>query len=288
MTAVDYAGIEVKKNELIRKGTQGSVFIAPVTATAITSTNLFDATTGGLAALPAGYKDLGWTAITGAVFARKVTSTDIPAWGTNDPVRSDITADTTTLQVDGYETKLQTISLYTGVDQSTMIPATNGSLQVNLPSAPQPKFYRALALAIDESSGGEIVIARFLPRCQVTNYTNQSYSNDKDPLVWGIELTAYQDSTLGFAQAQLYGGEGWLSLITRMGFPRIVTCTTAVSTALVATSGTFSSADVGATVSGGTIPANTTIATFTDSTHVVMSAAATAIATAVPVTVTPV
>lgn len=280
-----YASLENKKNELVRKGLQGSVFIAPVTADAVDVTTLFDTGTGQLAMLPIGYADLGWTSDTGAVFARKSTSTDVLAWGTNDPIRSDITADVTTLAVSAFETKLLTLSLYSGVDSSSITPAANGTVVVPSPASPVAKFYRVLVVAVDEGDAGEIVLARFLPRAQVSGYDNQSFANTKDPVVWGVTFTAYQDSTLGYAQAQLYGGAGWLGLIDDMGFARTVTCTTATSTLLVATTGTFSASDVGDTVAGAGITAGTTIATYTDPTHVVLSAATTASATGVAVTI---
>jgi hypothetical protein len=281
-----YAALEVKKDELIRKGIQGSVFIADYTAPAISVSTLFSAVTGDLAALPTGYNDLGWTDTTGAVFARKITSTDINSWGTNDPVRSDITADATTMTVVAYQTNLVTIGLWSNTEITSLIPVgVNGVMAIPDPIAPLPRFYRLLAVGIDETSNGEIVFARFLPKAQVTNYQTQSYANGKDPLQYGLDFTAYQDSILGYAQEMIYGGAGWLALLGDMGISRIVICTTALTTTLVATTGTFTAADVGATVSGSGIPNGTTIATFTNSTTVVMSAAGTIAATLVNVAV---
>jgi len=271
-----YASLELKKNELIRKGLQGSVFIAAGSAPAVVASTLFDAATGDLSTLPLGYQDLGWTTDTGAVFARKVTSTDINGWGTNDPVRSDITGDNTTMAVVAEETKLLTIGLGANVDTSTLVPVgVNGVVAVPYPSSPVSRFYRVLAVAVDSGAGGEIILARFFPRAQVSGYDSQSYANGKDPIQTGLTFTAYQDSVLGYAQEQLYGGPGWLSLLSDMGMSRIVICTVALTTALVATTGLFSAADVGKVVSGVGIPTGTTIVTFTDTTHVVMSAAGT-------------
>ena len=292
MTAVDLAGIESKRDELIRKGIAGAVFIASTDATAIAYTNLFDADSGGLSALPTAggtYEDLGRCSTAGVVFARKVTSTDIDGWGTNDPVRSDITADVTTIKVDGYETKALTISQYTGVDVSDMTPdATNGTFEVDVPTAPSSKYVRILALAVDGSPGDEFVVARFMPRCKITDYTDQSYANDKDPIVWGATFQAYKDSTLGFAQRQLYGGEQIIGSLASMGFPRVVTCTTATTTALVATAGKFLASDVGLEVAAtGKITPGTTIESYTDATHVTMSAVGLGAGTGIAVTVGP-
>jgi hypothetical protein len=59
----------------------------------------------------------------------------------------------------------------------------------------------------------------------------------------------------------------------------------ASSTALVSATANFTSADVGSKVTGTGIPTNTTIASVTDSSHAVMSAAATATSTGVTVTI---
>lgn len=64
-----------------------------------------------------------------------------------------------------------------------------------------------------------------------------------------------------------------------------VTVTTNSTTALVATTGTFSVADVGDPISGAGIPVGATIASVTDATHATLSVAATASAAGVVVTI---
>ena len=61
--------------------------------------------------------------------------------------------------------------------------------------------------------------------------------------------------------------------------------TTAVGTAVTSATASFTSADVGATISGGTIPGATTIASVTNSTTIVLSAAATSAASGVSLTI---
>lgn len=64
---------------------------------------------------------------------------------------------------------------------------------------------------------------------------------------------------------------------------RGLVCSTALSAVLVATTGVFSASDVGASVVGAGIPAGTTILSFTNSTSITMSNAATIAATGVTV-----
>lgn len=281
-----YASIENKKAELIRKGIQGSVFIAPYTAPAIAVSTLFGST-GDLATLPTGYNDLGWTDDTGVVFARKISTTDVTGWGTLDPLRTDVTADSTTMEVNAYQTNLVTIGLFANVLPAAISGAVNGVVSLDVPVAPITNYYRVLAVGIDETAYGEVVFARYLPNAQVTDYKSQSYSDGKDPLSYGLTFTANLDGPSGFAQQMLYGGAGWLYMLSDAGIPRIVTCTVALTTILTATTGTFSSYDIGATVSGVGLTASQTIVSITSPTVCVLSAAGTTAGAGVAVTVTP-
>lgn len=280
-----YASIEQKKSELIRKGIQGSVFIAPYTAPPIVVSTLFGVT-GDVATLPSGYIDLGWTDDTGAMFARKITTTDVTGWGSIDPLREDITADSTTMEVNAYETDLLTIALFANVQDSTLVAAANGALGVPVPVASTPTIYRVLAVGADESPYGEIIFARYFPNAQITDYKGQSFAL-KDPLAYGMTFTANLDSIAGFAQEMIYGGAGWLYMLSDAGIPRVIQCTVALTTTLIATTGGFSSFDVGATVSGTGLAGGQTIASVTNATTAILSAAGTTAGAAVPVTITP-
>lgn len=289
-----YLSIQERKAELIRKALQGSVFIANNTAAAITAATLFDTDSGDLVALPAGYTDLGILTDAGVKASRAIKQTDLTGWGFNAPVRSDITSDATTLVMEPEETKLETLALYIGVDPEDLTPnATNGTLEIPQPQIDAQKRYRVLVVAVDESPAGEIVVARFLPAAGVTAINDQTLANGADAITWGVTLTGYIDTTLGFDVDWLFGGAGWLALVGDEDVPRTVLCSTASSssgsppadTVLTATTGTFTAYDVGRAVSGGTIPAGTTIVSFTDSTSVVISHPTTAVAAGVPVVV---
>lgn len=283
-----YSALAEKKNELIRKGIKGSVFVAPATAPAVTASVLFDVITGELAALPTGYFDLGYTDTVGAKFARAVKATDISSWGSNEPTRSDITSDVTTLVVNAQETKAGTIAVYCGLDPTTLSATVNGVLEIQRPDVVNPFYWRVLAVSVDETNNGEIAICRFLPRALVTAFADQEYSNAANPILYGITFQAFTDSTLGYAVDDFYGGAGWKYLGDDMGVIRVVTVsTTSASPTVVATTGTFNANDVGAAVTGAGIPGGTTIITYTDSTHVVLSASATATASGVALTVKP-
>jgi hypothetical protein len=216
MTDTTWAALKDKKQQLLRKATDGSVFVAPIGSTAITA--LTAGSGSALQTLPSGYEDVGWTTDDGAQFARSVDGSNTTSWGSVEPTRSDITKDTTTLKFVAQETKLLTIGLYLGIDTSGLTAdATTGELIVPRPSVPVNPYYRVLMLAVDEGDGGEIYIGRFLARARVTDYDDQPYKNDDNVIGYGVTMTGYEDSTLGFSEEQFFGGPGWKALLADMG-----------------------------------------------------------------------
>jgi hypothetical protein len=217
MAGVSYDALQTKKNELIRKAINGSVFGGPESAAAIAT--LTDTTDSKLKPLPTDYGDYGWLTDDGAQYARSVDTSDVTSWGSTEPTRSDVTKDTTTLQIACQETNMATIGLYTGADMSTVTPAAgSGEVQIAKPATPKSRFYRVLSVAVDESDDGEIYIARFLPRAKVTDYGDQKQANGDDPILWTVTFTSFIDSTLGFSEKYIFGGPGWKALLVSMGW----------------------------------------------------------------------
>lgn len=218
MAGAAYDDVQQRNAALIFKALQGSVFIAPASAAAVTA--LTDPTDKLLAALPASYEDLGWTSDDGAQFSRDVDVSDITGWGSVEPLRSDVNSDVTTLQVSCLETRKVTIGLYTGADMTANTPdPTSGELGIEKPARPGFQYYRVLALAVDLSDDGEYYVARFLPRARVTDYDDQSFqSSDDSPVTWSATLTGYSDPVLGYSEKYLFGGPGWAARLADMGF----------------------------------------------------------------------
>lgn len=213
----NYAGLAEKQDQLVRKALAGSLFVAPLSATAITDLTTTSAAT--LAALPTGYEDGGLTTDEGVRFSRTVETSDITSWGRVEPTRSDIDSDFTTFQVDFQELKKLTIGLYTGADMSTVVPdATTGEIQIPKPARPTSRYYRLLALAVDENEAGEIYVARFFPRVRVTDWAEQAWAKGDSAINWGMTFQAYVDETLGYSENPIFGGPGWVSQLVAMGF----------------------------------------------------------------------
>ncbi|MER7167031.1 hypothetical protein ABT336_13315 [Micromonospora sp. NPDC000207] len=211
-----YSAVRDKQNQLIRKARDLSVFIAPESSDPIE-----DLTTGAgadLATLPTGYEDLGFTSTEGVSVSRETESSQVRSFGSTEPTREDVTNDTVTLTVTAQETKLLTIGLFTGVDITNLrAAAVTGELSIEKPNLPNPRYYRLLALAVDESSYGEIYLGQFMPRARITDFGEQSYGEGDDPISYPLTLTAFRASDLGYSHRWIFGGPGWLAMLADMG-----------------------------------------------------------------------
>ena len=213
-----YDTLRGKKLELIRKATDGSVFVGPLTVPLLTT--LTTTATRELATLPVGMKDAGWVTEDGVAFGRETATSDINSWGSTSPTRSDITTDETTITFTAQETNITTLGLATGFDMSTVTPtATTGEVDMKMGLVPSKKAYRVLALAVDKAPEGEIYIGRYFPRAEVNSFTDQTFSGGDSAVEWGVTMTAKADSTAGYAARYLFGGPGWHALLVAMGFP---------------------------------------------------------------------
>lgn len=219
----NYDGLKNKQTELIRKSLDGSVFLADIDADPIAALTTYTAgppVVIDLTPLPTDWDDLGWLSTDGAQFSRDVSTSDVTSWGSVSPTRSDVTSDSTTLTVVCQETKMRTIGLGSGADLSAVVPTLNtGEVSIAKPVRPSARSYRVLSLAVDQGDGGEIYLGRFLPRAKVTGYAEQNHGGGDEPVSWGVTFTGEEDSALGYSERWLFGGPGWLALLTQMGFP---------------------------------------------------------------------
>lgn len=197
----------------IRKGLQGSVFVAPMSVTA-EITALKDAS--GLLALPAGYTDVGrLTKDQGATWTREVESGDVTSLGAASPTRRDITADVTGLQFTMQESKRQVFELHEGQDLSAVTYDANGNIRWDKPDRPASIYYRVLALFKDGEGTDAVYFAKWLPRAQVTDRGEQAW-NEENELQYPATLTAFVDATFGTSARTLWAGS--TTRMTEMGF----------------------------------------------------------------------
>lgn len=213
-----FQDLKNQQEALIRKALDMSVFIAPYSASAITT--LTDTADMLLNALPAGYEDVGLLNSDGIQFSREIEKSEITSAGRVTPTRSDVTSDVTNMEISCQETKLATIGLYTGADTSGITPdPVSGEVRIAKPERPKPLHYRLLALGVDENDAGEIYIGRFLPRAEVAEVGDQAYQSEEDEaLLWPVTMTGRYDRTAGYSEVWLFGGPGWQSMLSAMGF----------------------------------------------------------------------
>ncbi|MET0701725.1 MAG: hypothetical protein ABWY93_18900 [Mycobacterium sp.] len=211
-----YSTLRDKKTELILKAREGSVFIAPYTADHITA--LTTGAAADLSALPVGWEDLGWTTTDGMTFGRETETSDINSFGSIEPTRSDITRDQMNMQVSAQETKLLSMSLYTGANLTGhKAAAVTGEFTVEKPAIPGFLYYHVLGLFVDRTgSGDEIYLARYMPRARITEFGEQQYTDGDEAILYPLTFTGYEDASLGYSHRWIWAGPGFLSLLDEM------------------------------------------------------------------------
>lgn len=216
-TGAAFDTLAIKKSQLIRKTLDGLVAYAPASAAAITDVTFADAS--GLLPLPTGYLQLGKCTSDGAQFSRSMDVSSVTSWGDVEPSRQDVKTDTTTLQVASNETNAATLGMYIGVDMTGVeADATTGVVSIDKPSLARVPYQRVVAIGVDLTDDGEIYIARFLPAAQVTDYADVAMQSDSDDaFTWGVTFTSSKDDVLGTSERWLFGGPGWLALLSEMG-----------------------------------------------------------------------
>lgn len=211
-----YSALDDKKQQLIRKAKDGSVFVGAITTTLITA--LTTGSSADLATLPTGMKDLGYTTTDGVTYGRTTDLSEVRSFGSVEPTRTDVTSDTITMNCAAQETKLETIGLYTGADYTTIqAAATTGEVQIAKPDRPSFRYYRTLGLFVDDGDAGEIYFARYMPRSRVTEIGEQQYNDGDEAVTYPLTFTGYKDSTAGYSHKWFWGGPGWKALLTDMG-----------------------------------------------------------------------
>lgn len=216
MAGYSYDALAHKQQNLIRKARKGSVLAASTAAPQLTT--LTDSSDKLLNLLPSGWFDLGWISDDGAQFSSNIDTSDVSSWGSVTPTRSDITQESTELQIAIQETNLHSIGMYVGVSTAGITAGTNGEVQIKKPLQPVKQTYQLLVLGVDENAAGEIYFARYLPNAEVTDKDDQAFSSGDDPVVWPVTFSARPDTTLGCAEMWFFGGPGWTSLLGGMGF----------------------------------------------------------------------
>lgn len=214
----DYAALRDKKNELIRRAKDGSIFVANMdVAVPAALTELAGA--GLLVLDPEDWVDLGWITTEGVTYDRETESVDTTSFGSSEATRSDVTRDEISMSCTAQETKALTMAITTGADIAAILAnATTGEVQIAKPTRPKLRFYRTLGLFLDhDDNGDEIYFGRLMPRAQVADFGSQGYNEDETGISYPMTWRGKEDSTLGYSHKWFWGGPGWKALLTEMG-----------------------------------------------------------------------
>jgi hypothetical protein len=216
-----YADIRDKKNELIRRAKDGSVFVADTTVSVPAAL-----TTGSSALLtaldPTHWTDLGWFSTDGVTFDRSTDSVDTSSFGSTEATRSDVTKDAISMSVTAQETKALTLGITTGAAIASIIGlVTTGEVIISKPTRPVLRYYRVLGIFLDHNDAGdEIYFGRLMPRAQVSDFGSQGYNEDETGISYPMTFQGKEDSTLGYSHRWYFAGPGWKSLLSDMGVPQ--------------------------------------------------------------------
>lgn len=209
--------ISDRREELIFKGLEGSIFIAPMSAalpTALTGADM------SLQALPAGYTDVGWVdGSDGVNWSRKVDTSDTDSWGSPEPTRSDINKDEASLKFTMQETRKVALEAYFGQDMSAVeADATSNEVQFTQPRRPQTRYFRLFGLFVDGAGDDEVYVARLFCRANVVDMDDSKWTTKDSVANWGVSVRANWSSSDGFAVKHFIGGPGWSSRVENAGF----------------------------------------------------------------------
>jgi hypothetical protein len=220
-TATTFDNLVTNNTANVRKALRGGVLWAPISTAIPASLTIDSPTTPGTPVLQTltGFNSLGCFSDDGAKFSRDIKDSTITPWGFLDPARRDIVTDVTSVDITGLETNKQMLALFHGVDASTLTPdSTTGELHIDKAASAQAVYFRLIVFGQDGAAGSEYWTARFLPRASVTSVGDQVFQSGDTPIEYPVTITAYKDTTAGYADRTIWAGPGWLTNKTAAGF----------------------------------------------------------------------
>lgn len=204
---------EAKNRDLIRKSLDAFVCIAetsvevPATITDVAGTGLV---------VPPDFKHLGWHTGDGLQWAREAENSEIESHGSVDPTRSDVRRVTSTLEVTAQETNIFTLGESLGLKLNPTL--TTKELVIDELTRPKSRYFRTLAVSVDDTEFGEIYTGKLYCLSKVDSSTPGAWTDDDNAQSYGFTIKAFQDPDEGVAVRHFCAGPGFLGLAADMGF----------------------------------------------------------------------
>jgi hypothetical protein len=216
MPGTTFAALTAPNDANVRKPLKGGIIFGPMSATLPTA--LTSGSPPALQSLTGWTGPLGRLTTDGATRGTAVTASDTTGWGEGVPARVDVIARVRTLKFGALEVNKNVLSFFFQVDPTTLVPdATTGELAVTDTGDLSLVSYRMMLLMQDGAAGSEFWFADLLPKASITNFEDLVFKPDT-AVIHGATVTAYIDSTAGYAYKNIWSGPGWLANKTAMGF----------------------------------------------------------------------
>lgn len=215
MTGTTLTALKAAQLGLLLKPLDAAVFVAPwLTA----PPSAFTSSASVLQALPTGYVSVGTIdKKSGITFARAITDAPIQSYGYLQPTRDDITDDVTTLEFEPQQTNALTLSLTTGAALSSITAnSLSGEVFIAQPIDEEITYYSVIVIGKDGPDSAPTYIFKVMPKCAITKFAGESWT-PTTLKSQKLTLTAFPDSTLGYAVAHGFGGTGWTSQLVNTG-----------------------------------------------------------------------
>lgn len=201
MAATDVVSILNDNNGNVRKW--GTQLLAVADYSTAMPSKFFDDTTNKPNALPGGFKILGYISTDGMKISRSIDSSDVSAVQDLEPVRSDITSKTRTLQVTFLEMNAWVKGLAHGVPVAQWPSDKNAGFEYSDGAITDFPYLRLIVLMQDGTGVGAHYRVEAGYKVKVTNQGDLTHSRS-DAEGEETTFTFYRDPT---ANKSFYEGE---------------------------------------------------------------------------------
>ena len=206
----EVADFYTTRNELVFKALYGAVFVADYDVEI--PEQLFDDTSGELLPLPMDWRPVGYFSEDGITHGRDQETAEVLSAQDVEPIREDVTTDSTTAQFVMRQTDPTSIALYEGLRFSDL-GEVGDPLHWSKPNNPVRLDRRFLFIAEDKSkaTGDAKYIARLFPRGTVSEVA-ELVANREEAINWDVTVKAQRDAEVGTSVLNWVDGPGWREL----------------------------------------------------------------------------
>lgn len=210
MSSTVLEGVQKWNAGNIRKFTRGSIFVADyATGTALPGSP-FTVDGTGLAGIPTGYFDCGYTTTDGVTFPRSISMNEVHSWQSAQVTQSDVETDTETVHFMLQEFKPIVLSLIDSLALSAA-PAGGSTYAVSRAVTGDQPLRRVLVIAESGVGNNLVYHVKYFPQVKISAIGDETQSRGQE---WrgDITMTPYPDPVLGGSSKRFVDGPGWRAM----------------------------------------------------------------------------